>query len=150
VTIANRIAAALRSSGTIKVGQEGNKTRTPGLLQKARAIGWYMADYGNAQVSMNLLDYQTTSPLDAFEACARLAAEEGTSIIGSELIGLMPEECLLQAGAFSAMQRDSKVSEDSVMLVHMGIRHLKLSALKPFEPQEQVLEYALRHASLTD
>lgn len=150
VTIATRIAAALRERGGLRTADDGSKTRVVGLLPKVRAIGWYMADYENAQVSMNLLDYRITSPLDAFEACARVAKEMGTEIVGAELIGCMPEECLLQAGRFRAMQGGVQTLEDPAMLVHEGIEHLKLSALKPFEPQEQVLEYALRNAGLAD
>lgn len=150
VSIATRIAAALRQSGSIRVGDDGAKARVPGLLPKARAIGWYMADYEHAQVSMNLLDYRVTSPLDAFEACVRVAEEMGTSVVGSELIGCMPEECLIQAGRFRAMQQGAAALEDATMLVHEGIQHLKLSALKPFDPQQQVLEYALRNAGLAE
>jgi glutamate formiminotransferase len=99
---------------------------------------------------MNLLDYRVTSPLDAFEACSRVAEEMGTGVVGAELIGCMPEECLLQAGRFHAMHRGVEALDDPAMLVHEGIQQLKLSALKPFEPQEQVLEYALRNAKLID
>ena len=150
VTTATRVAAALRQSGSIRVAEDGTKMRVPGLLPKVRAIGWYMADYDNAQVSMNLLDYRVTSPLDAFEACVRVAEEIGASVVGSELIGCMPEECLIQAGHFRAMQQGVAPLEDATMLVHEGIQQLKLSALKPFDPQQQVLEYALQNAGLLD
>ena len=150
VSIATRIAASLRERGGTRTSDDGVKTRYTGLLPKVRAIGWYMADYENAQVSMNLLDYHVTSPLDAFEACSRMAEEMGTKVVGAELIGCMPEECLLQAGRFRAMQRGVEFPDDAAMLVHEGIQQLKLSALKAFEPQEQVLEYALRNAGLMD
>ncbi len=150
VTIATRIAAALRERGGMLTAADGSKSRVAGLLPKARAIGWYMADYENAQVSMNLLDYRVTSPLDAFEACRRVAEKMGTEVVGAELIGCMPETCLLQAGRFRAMQRGLESLNDAAMLVHEGILHLKLSALKPFDPQEQVLEYALRNAGVAD
>lgn len=146
VTKAVYIAERLRERGYI-LHEDGKKSRAQGLLSKVRAIGWYMADYGNAQVSMNLLDYTITSPLKAFQACEQLAAEIGTKITGAEVIGLIPEQCIIEAGSFAGMTH--KMPDDGKLwLVHNAINYMKLNALKPFEPQEKILEYALHHAGL--
>lgn len=137
VQIANR----LRSRGYIV-----NGVKTPGLLRKTRAIGWYMADYDQAQVSLNLLDFRITSPLQAYEACKAIADELNVDIAGSEVIGLIPEECLMEAGVFSLMKQERGLDLPKEMIIHEAIRYLGLHKLKPFEPQEKILEYAIeRH-----
>lgn len=147
ISKAEYIARRLRESGYV-VRDGTVKYRIPGLLRKVRAIGWYMADFECAQVSMNLLDYRETSPLQAWEACTALAREIGVTLQGSELIGLMPEACLLEAGMYAYMQRQEAVPEDKALLVHAGIAHMGLDKVKRFDPQEKILEYALRHAAL--
>lgn len=141
VALAQNIAAQLRSSGRL-VPEDGRAVRQPGLLKKTRAIGWYMADYGQAQVSFNLLDYRITSPLTAFEACRQLALQEGVGIAGSELIGLMPEACLLEAGSFSFLSKGQPVPEAKALLLEAGSHYLMLDRLKPFSVQEKILETA--------
>lgn len=144
VAIAEHIASQLRTRGyKNETGQ-----RIPGLLQKTRAIGWYMADYGTAQVSLNLLDYRTTSPLEAFEACRQLAEEAGVSVTGSELIGLMPEVSLLEAGTYLLMKKGMNANVEKSLLVYEGIEYLGLNRFKPFNPHEQILGYALQSAGL--
>jgi glutamate formiminotransferase len=141
------VAERLRESGHFETISEG-KVRIPGLLPKTRAIGWYTSDFGTAQVSMNLLDYRVTSPLQAFEACRALAAEQGIEIVGSELIGLMPEACLLEAGTFAYLKSEQEVPKDKELLIHSGIEYMKLDKVKPFNPREKILEYTLHNAGL--
>lgn len=142
LALATRIASRLRSSGFVeKAGTE--KRRIPGRLQMTRAIGWHMADYNQAQVSINLLDFRVTSPLAAWEACRELAAAEGVALAGSEVIGLVPEACLLEAGAFALTVAGKSTGLPKEMLVHEAINYMGLDRLKPFPPQEKVLEYAL-------
>lgn len=143
VHIATRIAAKLRSAGRMQHGE-----RIPGLLQQTRAIGWFMADYRQAQVSFNLLDFHVTSPLQAFEACKEAAREYGVDIAGSEVIGLIPEECMLEAGEFALRSRGQSADAAHELLVHEAIQHLGLDRLKPFPPQEKILERALAGAGL--
>ena len=101
---ATYIAERIRERGYIEtVG--GKRRKIPGMLSKLRAIGWYTSDFGSAQVSMNLLDFRVSSPLKVWQACKALAEEVGVSLIGSELIGLMPEACLLEAGSYVFLQR---------------------------------------------
>lgn len=141
------IARRIRESGFFQV-KDGEQVHVPGLLPRTRAIGWYMADYGQAQVSLNLLDYRVCSPLKAYEAVANIAAEIGLSVTGSEVIGLIPEECLLEAGSFSLLRKSMNTAMDRQLLIHEAIGYLGLNRLKPFDPQEKILEYALHRAGL--
>lgn len=147
VHLAAHIASRLRSSGFVKA-REGIRTRMPGMLLKTRAIGWYMADYRQAQVSFNLLDYRVTSPLQAFEACKEAAHLAGAEVAGSEVIGLIPEDCLLEAGSFAMRSRGEEPSTQRELLVHEAIQYLGLSRLKPFPPHEKILEWVLAERGL--
>jgi glutamate formiminotransferase/formiminotetrahydrofolate cyclodeaminase len=111
-------------------------------LPKLRAIGWYMADYEQAQVSFNLLDYNTTSPLHVWERCKALAAEKNVALIGSEVIGLIPEICLLEAGTFVQQAMGSEHAEKTVIIAQ-AIDYMGLNRLKPFLPEEKILEKVL-------
>lgn len=144
---AQYIAKYMRESGFIE-HEDGIKKRVQGLLPKVRAIGWYMDDFDCAQVSMNLLDYRTSSPLKVWETCKALAKEIGVELVGSELIGLMPEECLLEAGSFAFMKEGMAVPTDKQLIVHRAIDYLALNKVKAFDPREKVLEYSLQQAGL--
>lgn len=141
---AEYIASRIRSRGYFE-GNGAERHKVPGLLPKTRAIGWLMEDYGQAQISVNLLDFRRASPLQAWEACRLLASEKGLKLAGSEVIGLIPEKCLLEAGSFAL--RGQTVAEPEV-LVNAAIQYLGLSNLKSFQPREKVLEYALADAGL--
>lgn len=140
---AAHIAERLRTRGFTRE-ENGQRVKVPGLLQQTRAIGWYMADYKQAQVSLNILDYRVTSPLQAFEACKSLAEEMGITIKGSEVIGLIPLDCMLEAGTFSMMKKGISTDMDPQYKIHEAIRYLGLDQLKPFEPGERILEFNLR------
>ncbi len=140
---AKYIASRVRESGYIDT-INGVKTRITGQLKKVRAIGWYMSDFKCAQVSMNLLDYKVSSPLHAWQVCEKLADEQGVSLVGSELIGLMPEACLLEAGLYAL----NSVEADKETVIQKGIDYLGLDKVKPFDPQEKILEYKLAEVGL--
>jgi glutamate formiminotransferase len=148
VTIAKEIASRIRSSRSVKVNYE-----TPNL-PFVRAIGWYMEEYKNAQISINLLNYRKTSPLTVWQMCQSMASEMGVQLCGSEVIGLIPEECILEAGRFSLNLHNKNpavtesVSKSAVL--KEGIKYLELNKIKPFNPREKVLEYALITAKLMD
>lgn len=148
VADARYIAKYMRESGFIQTKDNGTKERVAGLLPKVRAIGWYMDDFDCAQVSMNLLDYRVSSPLKVWETCKALSKDIGVALVGSELIGLMPEECLLQAGSYAFMKEGKEVPKDKQLIVHRAIDYLALNKVKPFDPQEKVLEYSLQQAGL--
>jgi len=126
------------------------RTSSKGLLPALRAIGWYMEDFECAQVSMNLLDYRVTSPLAAWETCRDLAAMHGVELIGCEVVGLIPEACVLEAGGKQLAMSNWQLAEgpERKKLIDAGIDYLGLDRVKPFDPQEKILEYALQHAGL--
>ena len=124
VTAAKQIASVLREKN--------------GGLPALKAIGWYMADYQCAQVSFNLTDYKTTGFAQTFEACRKEAARLGITATGSELIGLAPEEALLNAGRFYAPGL-----EDKTALLERAVRELNLNKIRPFNIQERILGYKL-------
>ncbi|MBA3827363.1 MAG: glutamate formimidoyltransferase [Taibaiella sp.] len=141
------IALRIRERGYIDKN-DGESKHITGLLDKVRAIGWYTQDFNTAQVSMNLLDYRITSPLKAWETCNTLANNEGVTLRGCELVGLIPEVCLIEAGTYAYLREREEVPQDKLLLVHSGAEYLGLANIKPFDPQQQVLEYALHHAGL--
>ncbi|RYD59014.1 MAG: glutamate formimidoyltransferase [Sphingobacteriales bacterium] len=147
VSKANYIADRIRERGYFKT-EDGKKVRVPGLLPKLRAIGWYMADYETAQVSMNLIDYRITSPLTVWNTCKAVAAEASTDLVGSEVIGLIPESCLIETGTYVYLKEMQKVPDDKEILIQKAITYLGLDKVKPFEAQAKILEHALEHAGL--
>ncbi len=111
-----------------------------GGLPTVKAIGWFMQDYQCAQVSFNLTDYKTTGLAQVFEACKQEAARLGLQVTGSELIGLAPEEALLNAGRFY-----TPGTTDKTALLETAVRRLELNKIRPFNVQERILEYALKN-----
>lgn len=146
--IARRLAKQLRSSGYRENGR-----RIKGKFDALRAIGWYVEDFGTAQISMNFTDYQQTSPLAVWEAIRQLAGEVGIDVLGSEVVGLIPEACILEAGLFAsgiaAAEAQALLNKGAGQsYLESGINYLGLDRIKPFDPQQQVLEYALRNAGV--
>lgn len=119
-------------------------SRSEHSLPRLRAIGWYMADYSQAQVSFNLLDFRLTSPLQVWQRCSELARGFGVSLAGSEVIGLIPEVCLLEAGTFALQAASDSPGKD---IVRAAIDYMGLDRLKPFVPEEKILERALQKHS---
>lgn len=135
--IAKRIAAEIRESGR-KIRIDGQWQRQAGRFKAVKAIGWYIEEYKCTQVSMNLIDFQTTGMHTVFEACKSIAANYGVELNGSELIGLVPLQALLDAGRYYA---PTAIQESD--LIDATIQGLGLDALAPFLPQERVVEYCL-------
>jgi len=140
---ANRVAFDVREKGRSKPGPEGESTDDSGLLQGVRAIGWYIPEYGCAQVSMNLVDLDQTPVHRAFDACEERARARGMRATGSELVGLIPRQAILDAGVhyLKGMGRSCGVPEADV--VHSAVRSLGLGEVAPFDPKEKVIEYIL-------
>lgn len=147
--LATQVALRIRENGRLKrdaagavvVDAEGNKEREPGLLPAVRAVGWYIEEYGRAQVSINLLDYKRTPPHRAFDVCAEEAAKLGLRVTGSELVGLIPKEALLAAGRHYLERQGKSSGVPERELAHIAIRSLGLDELGPFDPQQKVIEY---------
>ena len=123
---------------------QGNPVMIPGSLKAVKAIGWFIEEYGIAQVSMNLTDLAVTPLHVAFEEVSRRAEARGLRVTGSELVGLVPLKALVDAGRhfLTKQQRSTGISERE--LVHIAVRSLGLNELAPFEPGERIIEYRLR------
>lgn len=146
ILVAFNISLNTKDEKTAQAIARRMRSSNKGLLPALRAIGWYMDDFDCAQVSMNLLDYRITSPLKAWDTCRSLAAEYGLEPVGCEVVGLIPEVCVLEAGE-AALGR-SFVPEERQRFLQAGIAYLKLDQVKPFDPREKVLEYALAREGL--
>jgi glutamate formiminotransferase/formiminotetrahydrofolate cyclodeaminase len=151
---ANSVAFDIREKGRIKreggkvngaiiKDEQGNPVREPGMLKSVKAIGWYIEEYGLAQISMNLTDIQVTPLHKAFEACMQSAAKHGLRVTGSELVGLVPKRVLLEAGSYflKKQRRSVGVSEEEV--IRIAVKTLGLDELSPFDPRKKVIEYLL-------
>lgn len=143
---ANAVAFDVREAGrTIK---EGEKTvQVPGTLKSVKAIGWFIEEYGVAQISMNLTNIRVTPVHIAFDEVCRKAAERGIRVTGSELVGLIPLQSMLDAGRYflGKQQRSTGVSEKE--LIRIAILSMGLEDLGPFKPEERIIEYLLRNAA---
>ncbi len=143
VTIARRIAADLRGSGRW-VLRKGKRVQQAGRFSALKAIGWWMASYGWAQVSMNVMDFREAPLHEVYEAVSERARAYGISVQGSELIGLAPEEALRAAGHFYAKRagESAELSEDQWM--SYAVRGLGLDRLGPMDLKDRIIEYTLR------
>lgn len=143
VTDAKAIAADVRETGR-KIMEHGRPVTIPGALKAVKAIGWYIKEYGFAQVSMNLTNIEMTPLHIAFEEARLSAAKRGIEVTGSELVGLIPLKAMLEAGRYflQKKQQGIEVSEDE--LIQTAIRELGLSQLSPFKPKERIIEYLLK------
>ena len=141
VTIARAIAGRVRESGEIVTTADGARKRRPGLLRAVRAVGWAMPTYGHAQVSLNLLDVDTTPMHLAYQAVSEQALARGVRVIGSELIGLVPLAALRAAGRHALGDEAFRASDEA--LVDAAVDYLGLRVVHPFDPHERVLEWAM-------
>jgi glutamate formiminotransferase/formiminotetrahydrofolate cyclodeaminase len=152
--LATRVAFDVRERGRMKRDAEGNPLLDdkgepqwePGILKSVKAVGWVIPEFGTAQVSINLTDLDVTPLHAAFDTCDERARERGLRVTGSEIVGLVPRKVLLDAGRhyLAKMGRPTGVPESA--LVHIAIRTLGLSEVKPFDPKERVIEYRLANA----
>jgi len=141
VALAAEIAADVRESGRLVTSHKG-KVRVPGLLKGVKAIGWYMEEYGCAQVSTNITDIAISPIYTVFETIAEQAKAHGTVVTGSELIGLIPLEALQAAGQHFAGKRGNGVLSEHELL-NLAIKELCLNAVKPFDINKRILDYLL-------
>lgn len=130
-------------TGKVERDAEGNPVMIPGSLKAVKAIGWYIPEYGFAQISMNLTNIGVTPVHVAFDEVCRKAWERGVRVTGSELVGLVPLKSMLDAGRWflHLQQRSAGVSDEE--LIRTAVRSMGLSELKPFNPQEKIIEYIL-------
>ncbi len=137
IRVANEIAKKVRESGYMIKDETGEEKRVPGMLKYVKAIGVELREYNISQVSMNLTNYKGTSIHTAFETVKTQAREYGMKVTGSEIIGLVPKDALVEAGA----SYTGNNSEDK--LITAAIKNLGLNQLNNFEPEKKIIEYLL-------
>ena len=134
-------------TGKIKKDEKGNEIWIPGALKACKAIGWYIEEYGVAQISINLTNISITPVHVAFEAACKSAQERGMRVSGSELVGLIPLRAMIEAGKYflKKQNRSAGISEEEI--IKIAIKSLGLDDLKPFHPNEKIIEYLLEGPS---
>jgi len=144
---ANSVAFDVREAGRKVKNEKGEDVHQPGTCKAVKGIGWFIEEYGVAQVSMNLTDIMQTPIHKAFDECVKSAYTRGMRVTGSELIGLIPLQSMLEAGKYflEKQQRSTGVSEDE--LIKIAVKSMGLDELSPFNPKERIIEYLLRDAS---
>ena len=130
-------------TGKLLKDAEGKQIWIPGTLKGCKAIGWYIDEYGIAQVSMNITDIDVTPLHVAYEEVTRAAAARGLRVTGAESVGLVPKKVLIEAGKFylEKQQRSLGISESEI--VKIAVKSMSLDDLKPFDPKEKVIEYLM-------
>jgi glutamate formiminotransferase / formiminotetrahydrofolate cyclodeaminase len=131
------------ASGKPMKGPDGEPLRQPGLLKGVKAIGWFIEEYGIAQISMNITNMQDTPLHLAFEACRKSADSRGMRVSGSELVGLVPLKAMLDAGRYFLHQQQRSAGVDEAELIKIAVKSMGLDELGPFDPQRKIIEYNL-------
>jgi glutamate formiminotransferase/formiminotetrahydrofolate cyclodeaminase len=155
---ANSVAFDIREQGRVKtedgtpqgkklLDAKGEPVRIPGMLKHVKAIGWYVEEYGIAQVSINLTNIEETSLHAAFDACVESANNRGLRVTGSEIVGMVPKKSLVDAGKYFLRKQKWSEGASEEELIEMAIRSLGLSDLKPFDPEEKVIEFKMESAA---
>ena len=151
---ANAIAFDIRENGRAKregnpitgkkvVDKDGNTVRIPGKLKAVKGIGWYIEEYGIAQISYNLTNISITSMHQAFDETVKSATARGLRVTGSELIGLIPLQAMLDAGDFFLKRQKRSLGISDAEKIKIAVKSLGLDDLKPFNPKERIIEYLL-------
>ena len=122
---------------------EGNTIMIPGTLKGTKAIGWYIDEYGIAQVSMNITDISQTPLHIAFDEVCRAAAARGIRVTGTEIVGLVPRKAIIEAGKYFLRKQQRSVGLPEQEIVHMAVKSMGLDELAPFNPEEKIIEYLL-------
>ena len=134
-------------TGTPKKDENGNTIMQPGTLKGTKAIGWYIDEYKIAQVSMNITDINTTPLHVAFDEVCRCAQNRGIRVTGTEIVGLLPKRCLIEAGKYFLEKQHRSTGIPEGDIIEIAIHSLGLDDLKPFDPKEKVIEYMIQDDS---
>lgn len=129
--------------GKVRKDADGNPIMIPGTLKATKAIGWYIEEYGIAQVSMNITDINVTPLHVAFEEVCRCAQNRGLRVTGTEIVGLTPKRTLIEAGKYFLQKQHRSVGIPEEDIIGIAIKSLGLDDLKPFMPEEKVIEFML-------
>lgn len=130
-------------TGKILKDDNGEPIMLPGTLKATKAIGWYIEEYGIAQVSMNITDINVTPLHVAFEEVCRCAQNRGIRVTGTEIVGLMPKRTLIEAGKYFLEKQHRSVGIPEEDIINIAVKSLGLDDLKPFKPEEKVIEFML-------
>jgi glutamate formiminotransferase/formiminotetrahydrofolate cyclodeaminase len=134
-------------NGKIITDENGKPKSVPGSLKFVKAIGWYIEEYGIAQISMNLTNIEVTPVHIAFDEVCKKAAERGIRVTGSELVGLIPLKAMLDAGKYFLLKQQRSVGVSEKELIKIAIKSMGLDELSPFVPEERIIEYLLKDKS---
>lgn len=151
---ANAIAFDVREKGRVKregnkltgkpvLDEKGNKVWIPGALKAVKAIGWFIDEYGVAQISMNLTNISITSVHEAFDEVCKRAEERGIRVTGSELVGLVPLKAMIDAGKYFLRKQNRSVGIPEKEIIKIAVKSLGLDDLYEFKPEEKIIEYKM-------
>ena len=151
---ANAIAFDIREAGRVKregnpitgkkvIDKNGNPVRIPGKLKAVKGIGWYIEEYGIAQISYNLTNISITSMHEAFDETLKAADKRGIRVTGSELVGLVPLQAMLDAADYFLQKQKRSLGISEADKIKIAIKSLGLDDLKPFHPEERIIEYVM-------
>ena len=130
-------------TGKLLKDENGEQIWIPGTLKGCKAIGWYIDEYGIAQVSMNITDIDATPLHVAYEEVSRAAAARGLRVTGAEIVGLVPKKVLLEAGKFYLARQQRSLGIDESEILKIAVKSMSLDDLKPFDPKEKVIEFLM-------
>lgn len=150
---ANSVAFDVREAGRKVKNEKGEEVHQPGSCKSVKAIGWFIEEYGVAQVSMNLTNINDTPIHNAFDECVESARKRGMRVTGSELVGLVPLQSMLDAGKYFLEKQKRSTGVSEADLIKIAIKSMGLDELTPFNPNERIIEYKLRDTAkkkLTD
>ncbi|MBP5650925.1 MAG: glutamate formimidoyltransferase [Bacteroidales bacterium] len=137
-------------TGKIMKDENGNPINIPGTLKGTKAIGWFIKEYGVAQVSMNITDTNATPLHVAFEEVRKKADARGIRVTGTEIVGLVPKKTLIDAGKYFLAKQQRSLGIDEAEIIKIAIKSMGLDDLKPFIPEEKVIEYLIEKDNKTE
>lgn len=144
---ANSVAFDIREAGRKIKNEKGEDVVQPGTCKAVKAIGWFIEEYGIAQVSINLTNILITPLHIAFDECVKSATTRGLHVTGSELVGLIPLQSLLDAGKYFLQKQKRSTGISEKELIRIAVKSLGLDELTPFKPEERIIEYQLKDKS---
>jgi len=141
---ANSVAFDVRENGRKIKNEKGEEIVQPGTCKSVKAIGWFIEEYGVAQVSMNLTNINVTPVHIAFDECVKSAHARGMRVTGSELVGLIPLQSMIDAGKYFLEKQKRSVGVSVQELIRIAVKSMGLSELSPFKPEERIIEFMLK------